>query len=148
MTGSLQRTYTHRLTKATVVIALVNGRPGPVATHTPEACYGASGYLLGAKKAIEIANASGTPAQFWTADATRTRTSEQTKIRLYWAWSVGQGWVASHEARREFPRFRHSILHKLYVIRDLNTLIPEGMEPCEAFLHDFIPVMQEKLFTG
>jgi hypothetical protein len=148
VTGSLQRIYTHRLTNARVVIALVNGRPGPVATHTPEACYGASGYVLGAKKAVEIANATGLPAQFWTADATRTRASEQTKIRLYWAWSVGQGWVASQEARRDFPRFRHSILHKLYVIRDLNTPTAGNVEPCEAFLHDFIEVMQSTLFKG
>ena len=148
VTGSLQRSYTHRITQATVVIALVNGRPGPVATHTPEACYGASGYVLGAKKAVEIANPSETPAQFWTSDATRTRASEQTKIRLYWGWSVGQGWVASQDARREFPRFRHSILHKLYVIRDLNTPTPAGTEPCEQFLNVLIPVMQGKLFAG
>jgi hypothetical protein len=147
VTGSLQRTYTHRRTNQSVVIALVNGRPGPVATHTPEACYGASGYVLGGKKPIDI-ETNTAAAQFWTSDATRTRVSEQTKIRLYWAWSVGQGWVACHDARREFPRFRHSILHKLYVIRDLNTPTAPGVEPCEQFLEAFIPVMQTKLFAG
>src|SRR5262245_34976809 len=61
--GSLQRKYTHRKTGVTVVIALVNGRPGPVGTHTPEACYVATGYALGEKKAVSM-DFSDAPAQF------------------------------------------------------------------------------------
>src|SRR5262245_38232259 len=40
--GCIQRTYVNRKSNTTVVIALVNGRPGPVSIHTPDACYGAS----------------------------------------------------------------------------------------------------------
>src|SRR4051794_3958486 len=50
--GCLQRRYVNKATGQSVVIALVNGRPGPVATHTPEVCYGASGYVVGDKQAI------------------------------------------------------------------------------------------------
>src|SRR4051812_35648701 len=44
VTGCIQRAYKNRRTGAQVSMALVNGRPGPVSIHTPEACYGASGY--------------------------------------------------------------------------------------------------------
>src|SRR4051794_17050331 len=44
--GSIQRGYTNKRLGVTVTIALVNGQPGPVATHTPEVCYGASGYTV------------------------------------------------------------------------------------------------------
>src|SRR5947209_8322930 len=37
--GCLQRRYFNAHRGVTVVVALVCGRPGPVATHTPEVCY-------------------------------------------------------------------------------------------------------------
>jgi hypothetical protein len=162
VTGCLQRRYFNPITGGSVVIALVNGRPGPVATHTPEVCYGASGYLVGSKKAIRLD--TGDPsAQFWTSIAVKTNVTEETKIRLYWAWNAGEGWVASTDAREQFPRFRHPILHKLYVLRDISGSSPargsagEGKdagqagsetrdEVCEAFLRDFVPAMDQALF--
>lgn len=144
--GCLQRKYVHKKTGVTVVIALVNGRPGPVATHTPEVCYDASGYLVGAKKPVSM-DFSTAPAQFWTADAVRKRATEENRLRLYWAWSVGAGWSASNDARQEFPRYRHPVLHKLYVLRDLNQPgASAGPEPCEEFLRQFLPHMQARLF--
>ena len=148
VTGSLQRLYTNRRLGTSVVVALVNGRPGPVATHTPEACYGAGGYRVGKKKSVAM-DFSGVPAQFWTSDAVREKVGEQEKIRIYWAWDAGAGWVASKDAREEFPRLRHPILHKLYVLRDLNQAGAStvGPEPCEEFLKAFLPAMQGTLFA-
>jgi hypothetical protein len=126
----------------------VNGRPGPVATHTPEVCYGASGYQVGARKPIRL-DTQEVSAQFWTSDAIRTKVTEETRIRLYWAWNGGQGWVASADARNEFPRYRHPILHKLYIIRDLNdsTAALSGKEePCEAFLQALLPELEATLY--
>src|SRR5262245_14495371 len=100
--GSLQRSYFNRRLGATVVVALVNGRPGPVATHTPEACYGASGYLVGERRPVRL-DTAGAPAQFWTSVATKTSVTEETKLRLYWAWNGGDGWSASTDARLQFP---------------------------------------------
>src|SRR5262245_31709032 len=50
VTGCVQRSYFNPRLGQTVIIALVNGRPGPVATHTPDACYGAAGYAVGTKR--------------------------------------------------------------------------------------------------
>ncbi|NBO92135.1 MAG: exosortase-associated EpsI family protein [Planctomycetia bacterium] len=149
VTGSLQRTYTNKRTNVSVSIAIVNGRPGPVGTHTPEVCYDSSGYMVGQKEAVAI-DAGETPVQFWTSEAVREKVTEKTKLRLYWSWSVGTGWVASADARHEFPRYRHPILHKLYVVRDLNaqTVGSDKEEPCEAFLKQFVPALQASLFAG
>jgi hypothetical protein len=144
--GSVTRHYTNRARGLTVVMVLVCGRPGPVATHTPEVCYGASGFKVEAKKAVRLAGLDPAP-QFWTSDATRTNATEETRLRMYWAWNGGQGWVASHEARRDFPRHRHPVLHKLYVLRGLAD--GEGRssdEACEAFLRVLLPALDAALF--
>src|SRR4051812_47434881 len=52
--GCIQRRYFNSRLGVTVILALVNGRPGPVATHTPEVCYGASGYLVGQRSAVDV----------------------------------------------------------------------------------------------
>ena len=148
VTGCLQRTYFNRRLGATVVVALVNGRPGPVATHTPEACYGASGYQVDRRSPVGL-DTKAVPAQFWTSDATRTRVSEETKLRLFWAWNGGDGWVAANDARLQYPRYRYPVLHKLYVLRELagdRKPATSKDEPCLAFLELFVPELERALF--
>jgi hypothetical protein len=152
VTGCIQRRYFNRHLGVTVVLALVNGRPGPVATHTPEVCYGASGYKVAHREVVEVPlDKKGPSAQFWTSDAVRTKVTEETKLRLFWAWNAGQGWAASEDARQQFPRFRHPVLHKLYVLRDISGTGETGKstskdEPCLVFLQALLPVLDRKLF--
>ena len=147
--GAMQRAYTNKRLGVTVTIALVNGQPGPVATHTPEACYGASGYNVGRREAIRL-DTEGRSSQFWTSDATKTSATEEDRIRLYWGWSAGKGWVASEDARKEFDRFRTPVLHKLYAIRKLGafeTNVRAKDEACVQFLDVFVPVLEKALFS-
>jgi hypothetical protein len=146
--GCLQRSYFNRHRGVTVVMALVCGRPGPVATHTPEVCYGANGYLVGQRQARQIG--AKPAAVFWTSDAVRTRVTDETRVRLYWAWNGTEGWTASADARQEFPRHRYPVLHKLYVLRDLASTPHSDArdEPCEEFLQVLLPALQKTLFTG
>jgi hypothetical protein len=159
--GCLQRKFVNRVTGQTVVIALVNGRPGPVATHTPEVCYVASGYTVDDKRAVRLGR-SDRGGQFWTSVAARTRGVDQTKLRLYWAWNGGDGWTASADPRGQFSRFRYPVLHKLYVLRDLSNVPPPTAAPntsvvtdhgyplrdevCESFLEAFLPELDRALF--
>jgi hypothetical protein len=154
--GCWQRRFVNHKTGQAVVVALVNGRPGPVATHTPEVCYGASGYAVGEKQAVRL-DSESKARQFWTSIAVRTRGVEQTKLRLYWAWNGGDGWRASDDPRGQFSRFRYPVLHKLYVLRDLSNLPetpaarqdpnnPGRDDACEAFLEAFLPVLDRTLF--
>jgi hypothetical protein len=159
--GCIQRTYVNRKGGGSVVLALVNGRPGPVSIHTPDACYGASGYKVGTKSQVRL-DTNGSPAQFWKADAVKTNTTSEQRLRIYWGWNGGDGWQAPADARQAFPRHRVSVLHKLYVLRDLNASAgvaasssgslqgrdPNGREPCEAFLEELLPVLQRTLLEG
>src|SRR5262249_3178889 len=64
--GCLQRRFVNKVTGQSVVIALVNGRPGPVATHTPEVCYGASGYVVDEKQPVRM-DRHDRAGEFWTS---------------------------------------------------------------------------------
>lgn len=140
--GSLQRRFTHRVTGATVMIALVCGRPGPVSIHTPDSCYTASGYDFGKQTPVGI----GPGVQFWTADAVRVKATEETRLRLFWAWNPGNGWTAPDDSRTAFARF--AALHKLYVIRELNSLSePVKDDPALAFLRVLLPELDARLFA-
>src|SRR5438552_3463597 len=45
--GIAARRYTHRYSRATITVMVVTGRPGPVAVHTPDVCYTATGFIAG-----------------------------------------------------------------------------------------------------
>jgi hypothetical protein len=149
VTGSVQRSYFNSRLGATVILALVNGRPGPVSTHTPEACYGASGYQVARRREVAL-DTKGDPAHFWTSDAIRSRVTDETKVRLFWAWNGGEGWCASNDARQQFSRFRYPVLHKLYVLRELTgagaTKASDKDEPCLAFLEALVPALERTVF--
>jgi hypothetical protein len=140
--GSLQRRYTNRVTGATVTIAIVCGRPGPVAIHTPDACYTASGYTVGA--ASPVAPRPG--VSFWSADAVREKAADETRLRLFWAWNAGAGWTAPDDARTAFAR--QPVLFKLYVLRELNSLSESVKDdPALAFMRAMLPELDARLFA-
>jgi hypothetical protein len=141
--GSIQRRYVNRKTGEAVNIYLVCGRPGPVATHTPEVCYAAGGYEVGAKSKADLYDG----AAFWTADAVRRKATEESRIRLYWGWTAGAGWYAPDDARIAFHRA--PVLFKLYVQRELAAAAPPvADEPCAAFLRVLLPALDRTLFTA
>lgn len=141
--GCIQRRYVHRKTGAAVSMFLVCGRPGPVAIHTPEVCYGASGYMVGNKSRVEMDEAGD---NLWETDAIRANATEETHLRLYWAWNGGGSWTASPDARVQFVR--SPVLHKLYVVRELNSLSESTRnEPCRDFLRVLLPALRKTLFA-
>ena len=145
--GAVERRYENRRTGDTVSLFMVCGRPGPVSIHTPEACYGASGFTVKAKSKAAVRDKGG---DFWTADAEKTRAAEETHLRIYWGWNDGQGWTAPGDARWTFVASRRSsVLYKLYVLRDLSG--PDAAskdEPCQAFLQALLPELDRSLFAG
>jgi hypothetical protein len=143
LAGSLQRQYVNRRTGQKVAVVLVCGRFGPVSIHTPEACYGASGYLVGGRTRVAAPGGAG---EFWTADAIRTTANEEKKVRIFWAWSAGDGWTPADDARTRFAR--QPVLHKLYVLRDLNTLEETSKaDPCLDFMQLLLPELDRVLFN-
>ena len=74
--------------------------------------------------------------------------SEEKQLRMYWGWSAGSGWKAAEDARQMFPRV--PVLHKLYVIRELNgTGAKDGdNEPCQRFLQVLVPALDRALYPS
>ncbi len=143
VTRCLERRYVNRVSGEAVAIALVVGRAGPISIHTPEVCYSASGYVISSRGAAVI---PGRSEEFFTMDAVRTRGSDESRIRLYWAWNAGSGWETAVHPRLKFAARR--VLYKLYVTRDLTNLgEPSREDPCVTFLQVLLPELQEALFS-
>jgi hypothetical protein len=141
--GFIKRRYVHRKTGTVVSLMLVCGRPGPVSIHTPEACYGARGFQVGVKNHYD----AGEGNLLWKTDAIRDSATEETRLRLYWGWSDGIKWNAADEARLQYVRC--PVLHKLYVVRELNGLNESNRnEPCEQFLTQLLPMLRKTLFAS
>lgn len=60
--GTIQRRYQNLRTGEEVSVYMVCGRPGPVSIHTPEVCYAASGFVVGAKSRVAVREHGG---DFW-----------------------------------------------------------------------------------
>jgi hypothetical protein len=138
VSGWLQRRYRNRRTGEAVIIALVCGRPGPVSIHTPDVCYGASGFNVGTPHRVTV---PGNKGEFWTADAVKGSATGETQLRIFWGWDDGFGWRAADDARQTFPRA--PVLHKLYVLREMTTLAKDDNEPCVKFLEALVPVLDK-----
>src|SRR5262249_15661213 len=98
LNGQLLRRYINRQTGEGVTLAIICGRPGPVSIHTPEVCYGGSGFTIKERKTIKAPYGDNNP-DFFTAKAIRSRVTEQTTLRLFWAWNAGGDWRVSESPR-------------------------------------------------
>jgi hypothetical protein len=102
----------------------------------------ASGYVVGTPTRV---SGPDSESEFWTTEAVRHRATEETRLRLYWAWNAGNGWVAPESPRQRFAPC--PVLHKLYVLRELNGPVDAGNdEPCMAFLKTLLPELDRTLF--
>jgi hypothetical protein len=139
MLGELYRRYRHRRTGAVVSISLIYGRPGPVSIHTPDVCYGASGYKVGKPAKISPA---GTGAEFLTAVASKKRTTEQTNLRIFWTWNAGGRWQVADNPRLTFARFPS--LCKLYLVREIASPgEPADDDACVDLMRQLLPELQK-----
>ncbi|WP_165066821.1 hypothetical protein [Paludisphaera rhizosphaerae] len=121
-----------------VVIMLLCGQPGPLAVHTPDACFVAAGLELRGTPQRRP-EASGT--EFLIASFSKPATSAVPEaLQIRWAWSDGGGWLAP-----EHPRLSYAgrpVLFKLYIIRDLaDTVREDEADPVPRFLRDFLPTL-------
>lgn len=142
--GCIQRRYKKRGTNGPWVnIALVCGKPGPVSIHTPAVCYAASGFDVGSPRLVKAPDGKG---EFWTADAVKKKVTEENRLRIYWAWSTGQGWTAPDDPRMQYTG-HCQVLHKLYVLRELGgTNDSTADDPCLEFMSVLLPAVDKALF--
>jgi len=142
--GSVRREFKRAPDGAAVSVILMCGRFGPLSVHTPDVCYGSSGYVMqGSPARIEVTFANGRETTFWTATFERPKTHEA--LRLYWGWNAGEGWKAPGNPRWAFRM--KPVLYKLYVAREVTSAKDtlEG-DPGIAFLRSWLPALDQSLF--
>jgi hypothetical protein len=142
--GALARRYQNRRTNEVVTILLMCGKPGLVSVHTPDVCFGASGYDVEKPVRESVLLAGSDEATFFAANMVKQKVADRTSLRIYWAWSAAGAWTVSDNPRITFAG--RSKLFKLYVQRELNETRPAPQDPCVAFLREFLPEVQRVLF--
>jgi uncharacterized protein DUF3485 len=142
------RRFTHARTGDAITLFLVCGRPGPVAIHTPDVCYGASGYTISPPtRYAPPASDGGEAAQFWTADMVRTTSADRSRMRIFWAWNCGHdGWQAADKPRVHFAS--ESVLFKMYLLRELTGAGDSSLDrdPAVEFMQALVPTTAPLLF--
>jgi hypothetical protein len=144
VSGYFLAQYVNARDGSTVLAFLVAGRPGPVAEHTPDVCYKASGYKVSAVQPYQPHLGSAAPADFATALLLQNRSAEQKSVRIYWAWSATGLWSAPDNPRLAFARY--PALYKLYVIRELSST-DQAVEDaaCRDLMRQLLPELQRAL---
>jgi hypothetical protein len=146
LAGMLSRCYTHALTGRQVTLFLACGRPGPVATHTPDVCYVCQGFVEAeGPRRYQLPSATAqAPPEFWTGRYVKQRNDGQVQLRIYWSWFARGNWQAAENPRLSFAGER--ILHKMYVIREQGSHEPASeREPCVEFIQELLPELQRML---
>jgi len=147
ISGYLYRRYTNQRTGVVVVVALICGQPGPVSIHTPDVCYGASGYEVAPHAKYTLPASGDTPAaDFWTSQLRKTQAASQTNLRIFWSWTSSGNWQIADNPRLAFAHL--PVLFKLYVIRDLSSSSePLEDDPSLDLLRQLLPELQHKVFS-
>jgi Protein of unknown function (DUF3485) len=138
--------YERRLDGATVNVMLACGRPGPLAVHTPDICYGGAGYTQSEAAAPYTAKTAGgaAPPEFWTAKFSKQDAPVPLNLRLFWSWHTRAGWQVARNPRLEFAA--EPALYKLYVIHEMDGLDDRRDDAiCADFITAFLPALQQAL---
>lgn len=148
------RAYKHRESGERIDIMAVCGPPGPIGTHTPEACYGGAGFTLQvAPSPLEfpVTNpTSGKPNSFWVADFRDNKTVTRNGLKIYWSFRPNGPdghWEASSKPRGEYALNR--ALYKIYVIRPMLMMGPSPIDDSitPEFIEPLLAAMEESVFA-
>lgn len=145
--GHLSLRFRHRYTGARLSVLLVCGRPGPVAVHTPDVCYRASGFQQsGSAERRQIQRESNTPAaEFWDAHFSRPAPVKAQQLRVLWAWTADGNWQAPDNPRVVLGG--QPYLYKLYLIHEIGPAEKRGKEDVALrFLRQLLPSLEPALF--
>ena len=146
--GYTSRTYKNRRGQV-VSVLLVCGRPGPIAVHSPEVCYGGSGFEAAQPKPEPFSlssGADGTPDTFWVNVFKRTTPTRVDLLRILYSWNAEGSWVASTHPRVDWAS--RPFLYKLYVVRPVAATDEplDDNDPSVSLLRALLPQLRSVLF--
>ena len=111
---------------SSVVVSVITGAPGSVATHTPDVCYPGSGYKVVKSPVRETMDVPGLgPVAYYVAEFEKKTATTTDRQRVRWAWANQGRWEAPDAPR--FAYLRVADLAKLYIV----TAVPTG-EPART----------------
>jgi hypothetical protein len=135
--GYINRKYQHRATGQVINLSVIVGPPGPIAVHTPEICFSSRAYeQQSARTAVELVGREDVRHSFWRLDF-KSRNVLAVGLRVYYAWSRGEAWVAAKSPRYEFAAAPG--LYKLQLAAPVAPgLESEQTDPGKEFLQDLV----------
>lgn len=146
--GYLLRRYVHP-TRGEATVAIVCGRPGPIAVHTPDVCFRGNGQeMLGLPVRWKYRpEDGGEGANFWVARFKKNAAGAPIIVRALWAWSDNGDWQAPGNPRIAYARSPG--LYKLYVLRPMT----DPQEPLDKdgvldLLQRLLPELKKTLFAA
>lgn len=144
--GHFYGRYKNLDTNELVTLLIVCGRSGPISVHTPDVCYGNTGFTqIGKQFRKDIAVAGNDNRSVWALKFKSPSTLARSEIEVNWAWNGGHGWMAPDEPRWTFAGY--SSLYKLYVVRDVSSLAgAKEQDPSVSFLKVFLPELEKILY--
>jgi hypothetical protein len=145
--GYVLRRYRNPRDGAAATVLLVCGRPGPIAVHTPEACYGGIGYeAQGPRERHQVPAGGGAPGEVWSVVMGKSGPLGSERLKILYAWTADGTWHASAAPRVDFAGA--PALYKLYVVYPV-AAAGEGPPLEEAhrqFLAQLLPALRDALF--
>jgi hypothetical protein len=146
--GGLLRRYKNQKDGSEISVLLVCGRPGPVSVHTPEVCYGGSGYESEADplKFPITPEGSTRAAEFRLERFQKPRSAVPVHLNILWSFHAKGRWCQPDDPRSALAT--EPFIYKLYVVHEARSADPPAQDdPCVAFVRrDLLPELQRSLF--
>jgi hypothetical protein len=139
--GYISRLYVNPATGAKTQVLLICGRPGQIAVHEPDICYGAAGYgRVGELSKLKVGDDEFKVGKFVKGPP------NPDALRIVWGWTTGDGkWLAPDNPRGSFGR-NTGALYKVYVIRQSEAADADAVEdPALPFLNELLPELKRSL---
>jgi hypothetical protein len=141
--GYIVRRYSNRRTGNVVSLLVACGRPGPLALHTPDACYRCAGFRMMTEEAKQTLDPMFGRIRGECRRATFAREdgAAPERLRVVWSWYSNGTWSAPDNPRWTFAG--QPVIHKLYITQEY---FPRDEETdgaaCLEFFRDLYPELE------
>lgn len=145
-TGSWRRDYVHRPTGQLVVVVMIIGPPGQTSTHTPEMCYSTQGFTqLGGVERLSLDGTASNQHEFHRVKFTRDGLARD-EMEVCYAWRQKDRWTVPGVPRVAFGGGTYLYKMQLASLHDAGHTGSKSKIDCEAFLKEFLPVLDRTIF--
>jgi hypothetical protein len=134
--GYVYRRYVNQDSGQSIQLVIVAGPPGPIAVHTPEICFSGRAYeIQNERTEIFLESPPDEWHSFWRVDFT-TRNAAADRLRVYYAWSLGEMWQASRSPRFEFAGAPW--LYKIQIEASIAPFLHDDLDSGRQFVEELL----------